>query len=282
MPENIFFCTYAKLMRMTDSEMSELKPDIEIYDEYHRGGAQGWGEGIKRLRSIYPKVPMLGLSATNIRYLDNRRNMAEELFDGHIASTLTLGEAVVRGILNPPKYVLSVFSLNDELKKYRKKIKGLRNASKQESAEKLLEELRRALSKAEGIDEIFKKHITDKTGKYIVFCANISHMREMLPKVKAWISCIDNDPHIYTAYSDDPETSTAFADFKSDTSEHIKLLFCINMLNEGVHVDDISGVILLRPTVSPIIYKQQIGRALCSGKTNTPLILDIVANVYNL
>lgn len=51
-----------------------------------------------------------------------------------------------------------------------------------------------------------------------------------------------------------------FADFKTDTGDRLKLLFCIDMLNEGVHVEGISGVILFRPTISPIIYKQQIAR----------------------
>ena len=54
------------------------------------------------------------------------------------------------------------------------------------------------------------------------------------------------------------------------------------MLNEGVHVDDISGVILFRPTVSPIIYKQQIGRALSASKLKDPVIFDIVNNIENL
>lgn len=54
------------------------------------------------------------------------------------------------------------------------------------------------------------------------------------------------------------------------------------MLNEGVHVDDINGVILLRPTVSPIIYKQQIGRALSANKKTNPVIFDIVLNIENL
>lgn len=54
------------------------------------------------------------------------------------------------------------------------------------------------------------------------------------------------------------------------------------MLNEGVHVDDVSGVILLRPTVSPIIYKQQIGRALSASKTTKAVIFDIVMNIDNL
>ena len=54
------------------------------------------------------------------------------------------------------------------------------------------------------------------------------------------------------------------------------------MLNEGVHVEGISGVILFRPTISPIIYKQQIGRALTAGDTAAPLILDVVNNFEGL
>ena len=54
------------------------------------------------------------------------------------------------------------------------------------------------------------------------------------------------------------------------------------MLNEGVHVEGISGVILFRPTMSPIIYKQQIGRALTAGATAVPLILDVVNNFEGL
>ena len=48
------------------------------------------------------------------------------------------------------------------------------------------------------------------------------------------------------------------------------------MLNEGVYVEVISGVIRFQPTISPIIYMQQIGRALTAGDNTTPLILDIV------
>ena len=50
------------------------------------------------------------------------------------------------------------------------------------------------------------------------------------------------------------------------------------MLNEGLHVNDIDGVIMLRPTISPIIYLQQLGRALSVGHNEHPLIFDIVNN----
>ena len=124
--------------------------------------------------------------------------------------------------------------------------------------------------------------MTAAHGKYIVFCANAEHMNEMIAKAPEWFAKVDAKLHIYSAYSDDPAASQAFADFKADASEHLKLLFCIDMLNEGVHVDDIDGVILLRPTISPIIYKQQIGRALSASSKSGAVIFDIVNNFENL
>lgn len=281
-PENISFFTYAKLMNMSDDEISEINPAFIILDEFHRCGAELWGKGVQSLLAAYQYVPVLGLSATNIRYLDNQRDMADELFDGNVASEMTLGEAIVRGILAPPKYVISVYSYQKELQKYRRSINSVHLRGFRKTNEQYLDDLRRALEQADGLDVVFGKHITDKSGKYIVFCTSKEHMDEMVDKADEWFSKIDKKPHIYTAYSDDPETSKAFASFKADSSEHLKLLYCIDMLNEGIHVDDISGVILLRPTVSPTLYKQQIGRALSTGKTHEPLIIDVVNNFENL
>lgn len=281
-PDNIIFYTYAKLMYMSREEIQSIKPDYIILDEFHRCGAEVWGKGVQNIIATYPTIPILGLSATNIRYLDNQRDMADELFDGNIASEMTLGEAIVRGILNPPKYVLSVFRYQNDLDKYAYRVKHAKSKAVRDEGNKYLEQLRRALNKADGLTEIFNKHIRNKIGKYIVFCSDIEHLNEMTSLVNEWFKDIDIAPHIYKAYSDDPETSKAFAEFKKDDTNHLKLLFCIDMLNEGVHVEDISGVILLRPTVSPIIYKQQIGRALSASKSTDAIIFDIVMNIDNL
>lgn len=281
-PGNIRFLTYARLMNLSESELDDIRPDFIVLDEFHRCGAQEWGRGVERLLTAYRDVPILGLSATAIRYLDNQRDMAEELFGGNVASEMTLGEAIVRGILNAPGYVLSIFSYQKDLDKYRRRAASAKNRAVRDEAERYLEALRRALDKADGLDEIFFKHMKDRHGKYIVFCANAEHMRDMISHVPEWFGRIDAAPHIYSAYSDDPATSSAFSDFKADDSDHLKLLFCIDMLNEGVHVEKIDGVILFRPTVSPIIYKQQIGRALSASKDKEPVIFDIVNNIENL
>ena len=205
---NVQFYTYAKLMCCTQAQLDEIaaqKPAYIIFDEFHRAGAECWGESTVALLKLCPDAKILGLTATNIRYLDNNRDMAEELFDSRVASNMTLGEAVVRGILPAPKYVTTVYQYQKALAKYQARVDNLRTPGIQDVNQKYLDALRRALEQADGLDRVF-------------------------------------------------------ADFKTDTGDRLKLLFCIDMLNEGVHVEGISGVILFRPTISPIIYKQQIAR----------------------
>lgn len=283
--KNVHFYTYAKLMCCTQAQLDDIaaqKPAYIILDEFHRAGAECWGESTAALLKLCPNAKLLSLTATNIRYLDNNRDMAEELFDGHIANEMTLGEAIVRGILPAPNYVTTVYQYQKDLARYQTRVDNLRSAGIQDVNQKYLDALRRALEQADGLDRVFAHHITNKSGKYIVFCANKEHMDEMISHVPEWFAKVNAEVAVYEAYSDDPGTDKAFADFKADESDKLKLLFCIDMLNEGVHVEDISGVILFRPTISPIIYKQQIGRALTAGENSTPLILDVVNNFEGL
>lgn len=282
---NVRFATYARLLFCTEEQLAEiaaLHPAYIIMDEFHRAGAERWGERVRELLELCPDAKLLGLTATSIRYLDNNRDMAEELFDGHIASEMTLGEAIVRGILPAPKYVTTVFRYQNELAKYQARVDSLRSPGVQDANQKYLEALRRALEQADGLDKVFAKHITQTCGKYIVFCSGKEHMDEMVSHVLEWFAGVNKNIKVYKTYSSDPETSKEFTAFKVDNGDHLKLLFCIDMLNEGVHVEGISGVILFRPTVSPIIYKQQIGRALTAGTTAAPLILDVVNNFEGL
>jgi len=122
-PGNIKFFTYAKLVTITDKELRDIKADFIVIDEFHRCGAEMWGQGVQKVLKMYPNAPILGLSATAIRYLDNQRNMADELFDGNIASEMTLGEAIVRGILDPPTYVLSVFAYQQDYDKIKARVR---------------------------------------------------------------------------------------------------------------------------------------------------------------
>ena len=280
---NVTFLTYTKLM-MNEAVIEQIAPEYIILDEFHRCGAPEWGSSVQKLIAAHPKAKLLGLSATNIRYLDNQRDMAEELFEGCVASEMTLGEAIAQEILPAPTYVLSMYSYKDELRNLEKRIEKERNQTLKKENEKLIEELRRTLEQSEGLEQVFFRHMGQRKGKYLVFCASKEHMTDMVERSKEWFRLVDSEPHLYAVYYDNPESNKAFADFKADEGEHLRLLFCIDMLNEGVHVENIDGVILLRPTISPILYLQQIGRALNTGKSlnKTPVIFDIVNNFESL
>ena len=175
------------------------------------------------LLKLCSDAKLLGLTATNVRYLDNHRDVFEEHFDGHIASEMTLGEAVVRGILPAPNYVTTVYQYQKDLARYQTRVDNLRSAGIQDVNQKYLDALRRALEQADGLDKVFAHHITNKSGKYIVFCANKEHMDEMISHVPEWFARVNPNVAVYEAYSNDPNTDKAFADFKTDTSDRLKL-----------------------------------------------------------
>ena len=280
---NTGFMTYSQLV-LSVGLFSGKKLDFIVLDEFHRCGAPEWGKGVQALLLAHPEAKVLGLSATNIRYLDGQRDMAEELFRGCVASKMTLGEAVAEKILPAPFYVVSMYSCQKELVRLEERIKNGRDVSFREQNEELLEKLRRSLEQADGLDAVFAKHMGNKAGKYIVFCSGKSHMEEMVSRASEWFCRVDEKPHIYCVSCDDPGAGGQFEAFCEDGSKHLKLLYCIDMLNEGVHVEGVDGVILLRPTVSPALYLQQVGRGLVAGKGNKgqPVIFDIVNNFESL
>ena len=140
---------------------------------------------------------------------------------------------------------------------------------------------------------MFQKHLR-ADGKYIVFCSGVAHLQEMKSHAEEWFASVDSKYRMYAVFSENPGSEEEFQNFKADREAHLRLLFCIDMLNEGIHLEDVDGVILMRPTVSPVIYKQQIGRALTARKRSlskmsenpekpeNPLILDVVNNFENL
>lgn len=280
-PENVTFLTYAKLMLLTAEERAALRPEIVILDEFHRCGAQEWGKGVRALLEDFPDALLLGLTATPIRYLDGQRDMADELFDGCVAHEMTLSEAIVRGVLPAPKYVLSLYAYQKELERYRRRARKAGGAARQ-TAEQYIERLRRRLEEAGGLDRVFQKHLPDRHGKYLIFCADYEHLQKMRGCAAEWFGRVDAAPRIYEVYAENAKAKEAFRRFQADESPHLKLLYCIDMLNEGVHVEGLDGVILCRTTVSPIVYKQQIGRALSASGGKTPVIFDLVNNVDNL
>lgn len=276
--------TYAKLSRFQEDEFG--KYDLIILDEYHRPGAKEWGRGVAALLETNPVAKVFGTTATPIRYLDDGRDMSEELFAGNVANEIGLPAAIARRILKAPIYVSALYTLDEEIGRLKDKIVDSKRTD--DEKESLLDEIKAAQidwEKAKGIPKILRKHLKADTNKIIVFCRDRYHLDEMELEVQKWFlkAFRERKRETYRVLSSENERDKELKRFKDAKGTNvIHLLFCIDMLNEGLHVPDVGAVILLRPTVSPRVFYQQIGRCIQAGSGHTPIILDLVNNFRSI
>ena len=274
--------SYQALLRMTDEEVLAIHPDKMVLDEFHRTGAELWGPSLQRLLDANPHTQVLGASATPVRYLDDSKDMASEIFDRNLAVEMTLGEAVERKILSTPTYVPVWYDIDGKMNRYKQDVALMDDGQKRGELEEKLEQLKRRLEDSYGADQIFRKYMPHDHGKYIVFCRSKEHLVEMQGAMRNWLSGLNPNVRCYVSISAQEDKDFQLQEFKDDHAEDtIKLLFTIDRLNEGLHVKGIDGVIMLRPTTSPIIYLQQMGRALSVG-CEKPLIFDMVNNYQSV
>lgn len=275
------YMTYTTLM-LTENPHTDY--DMICLDEFHRAGAQEWGAAVDRLLELNTQAKVLGTTATHIRYLDNERNMANELFHGNIASHITIAEAWNQSILPIPCYVSGLFRWDKTIGDAKERIERSRSLSAEEKRQRIFRLTNAHLhwELSYGMPAILKKHLDRDASRVIVFCGNIESLEQMRQEVVGWFreagftiasTCI--------MHSDlgDREQREQMKDFESDKEEGVRLMFSVNMLNEGVHVPNVNAVLMLRTTSSRIIYMQQMGRCLTAANTAKPLVLDMVDNI---
>lgn len=279
LPDNLVTMTYATAMVRGRDGTLDVEADYIILDEFHHCGAPEWSKGVDAVVERCPSAKLVGLSATEVRYNDNARDMSLELFHGNVASRMSFDEAWIRGILAFPKYICALYDAPAELENVLMRINEVRDMRKHSALMMQYEKLRRAIEQADGLDDIFKKHLVKKDAKIIVFCSNVEQMQSFYLLRRDWFKQVNPDIHAYKTYSANPYGSKDYEDFKADDSTALKLLYCVNQLNEGVHISGINAVVMVRPTQSPVVYKQQLGRALDVGNENEPIVFDLVNNL---
>lgn len=275
------FITYSALGKMDKDKIKQFNlPNLVIIDEMHRAGAPIWGSGLQKMLEVFPKdCKYVGFSATPIRFLDGKRNMAEELFEGCIANEIGLADAILNRILPLPRYIAGLYTYDNEVNAITRKIENSRNTD--EEKEKLLEEvaiMKKNLDKSKGISSIFKKYIIQDKGKYVAFCNNISHLKLMRSCLEQWFSEAEISCNFYEVHCKNPKKDKQFSAFMADTG--LSVCLSVSMLSEGIH--GIDGVILLRSTISPNLYYQQIGRVFAVDMDTVPIIFNLVANCQSI
>ena len=281
--DRIEFRTFASLM-YDESPADDYQ--LICIDEFHRAGAEEWGKGVARLLEANPNAKVHGTTATAIRYLDGQRNMADELFDGNVVSSLSLREAIDRGIIQEPTYVASLYSFTETYLAAKKRIMISNNKSEEEKVKALhkLNGLAHNWKNAKGVGSIMRKYFNGNIRRIVVFCTNVKMAAEARNILGPWLATAGfRRMHFYNIDYKEKNVKKEMEDFQMDNFDGIKVAISVNMLNEGVHVDGVDAVVMMRSTVSPNIILQQIGRCLTAKKTeHKPVILDLVNNMNTL
>ena len=274
---------------MTYSMLStiDVKPkdySLICLDEFHRVGAATWQTHVKELLDANPQAKVFGTTATPIRFLDNERDMSEEIFGHNVASYIPIGEAWSRGILPIPAFVVGLFDFHKTLEDAERYIRDTKKLSDDEKRKRLfkLSNARLEWENSLGMPSILQRHLDKDIRRVIIFCADIARLESMRDTVIGWFRVAGfTVASACTVHAGLPtgQIRKSMDEFESDDSDGVRLMFSVNMLNEGIHVPRVGAVLMLRTTESRIIYLQQMGRCLTAANTNKPVILDMVDNI---
>lgn len=277
---------YPNLLSLKDIEEFVKKYDVFILDEYHRCGSKQWGRIIKKIKEIiqqkYPEKIIIGTTATEIRYLDNEKNMKDLLFDGVEASRLDLVDGMLQGILPVPYYINYDMESLEKIEIIKSRVKKYIFNKKEK--EKIIEEIE--IIKNQIIESIYnneevQKHIKPN-GKYLVFSAN----KEAIKKDKKLISPFFKKEKIqeyviHSGISREKNKLTLEKFRNANKQDNVHILYSIKLLTEGVHVKDVDAEFQCRKTTSPILYFQIIGRILSYSQRKDKVVIFDLANNLN-
>lgn len=271
---------YRSLLKMNMDELAR-NYDIIVLDEYHRCGAKKWGIKVNELlecvKQKHPETKVIGTTATEIRYLDNERNMNNILFDGVCASTLTLADAMLREILPVPIYINSLVELSVEYERtigkvYKKSLYDRERNYYLQLVAGIRSQIDEIINKEKNIGQYIKRN-----GKHLIFSSTIDNIEKDKVIIDKLLNCRHNE-YVVHAKKTKEENARTLKEFRYDSNP--ATLYCINILNEGVHVKGVDSIFMLRPTTSPIIFFQQLGRLLSySRRKDKVVVFDLVNNI---
>ena len=300
---NVTFMSYMKIAKFKDLKDDKIEElgfnsyDLIICDECHKLGATETMGGLLKLQKEF-NIPILGATAT-----PERMDMIDEIavfFDDHVTSRYTLHDAFQDGILRKPYYSYCICDPQNE-EKLEKLISeaqytlGLMTNSalkeKSEESFKVLKsryiELVKLKNMENVISEVVENSGVDKDYQcYIVFFSSIENIKTNEEAVKGWFEKAFPNHNIDTIMvsSENDETKSnrdKLINIKPRKNQ-IDLILSCEMVNMGVHIDILTGIIMYRCTVSSIVFNQQFGRILTSGDNIPRLVIDVVNNIHRL
>lgn len=296
---NGYFFTYSKLRQMFKNKDAFKKffkkfnnnNSLVIYDEAHSIGSSSTSEVVEFLmRDFCPKCNYLGITATPDR--TDKLDIKWHFFDGIITERYDISDAIEDGIFVKPRYVYTPLDGADLAKLYMKRINQLAVSpgKKQQLKQKVSNIIRPDKMSISNLPEIIASNMVDISNddnyyKFIVFFSSFKDIHAKKKYISdafksAFPEC---DINIIIVSSETVEfrKNLAVVDSLSYRKNTVDLIFNIDMLTFGYHVEDITGVLMFRSTISNIVYNQQIGRVLSVMQKTKTIVFDFVENLHN-
>ena len=229
--------------------------DYLVIDEFHHAAATTYRQVLRYFRPEF----LLGLTAT-----PDRRDGADllALCGDNLVFDCGLAEGIRRGELSPFHY-WGIADVADYAP-----IPWRSGRFDPETLATAIETRERAYK---ALDEWRLKG----GGPTLAFCSSISHAEFM----KGFFAAEGvRSAAVHSGNGSDPRHSSV-ADLRSGD---IEVLFVVDVFNEGVDIPEVATVMMLRPTDSPVVFLQQLGRGLRKKKGKSALrVIDFVGNHHS-
>ena len=233
-----------------------VRPILTYADEFHHA----INDQYQRIVNYFKPQFLLGLTATPER-MDGRN--IYEICDYNVPYEISLKEAINKGMLVPFHYY-GIFDDTDYSKIHI--VRGRYD-------EKELNET--YIGNVHRYELIYKYYCKYGSRQALGFCCSKEHAREMAKEFSS-----RGIPSVAVfSYASGEYTEKRNVAIQKLKNGEIKVIFSVDMFNEGVDITSVDMVMFLRPTESPIVFLQQLGIGLRKYRGKEFLtVLDFIGN----
>lgn len=245
-------------MNLTERTMEDYY-DYIVVDEFHHAAAPSY----QKLLSYYKPRILLGLTATPER-MDGKDILS--YFDNRISAEIRLTDAIDRKLLCPFHYFGVTDAVDLSHVRWSRRGYDLKELENVYTDNKI---------RVVQILNSMKKYVTNMdTIKGLGFCVGVEHAQYM---ARIFMEAGIPSLALHGRSSDDERQS---AKRRLEHGE-IRMVFVVDLYNEGVDIPAVNTILFLRPTESLTVFLQQLGRGLRMHEGKECLtVLDFIGQAH--
>lgn len=237
-----------------------VRPILTYADEVHRAGADSY----QKIMEYFKPRFWLGMTAS-----PDRTDGFDiyDLFDHNIAYEIRLQQALEENLLCPFHYFgITDIEINGEVFDENSGVRNFANLICDSRVDYVIE-----MAEYYGY--------SGNRVKGLIFCSRKEEAKELSQKFnergyRTEFLCGDDSQAKRDEYVERLSTDTR--------DDYLDYIFTVDIFNEGVDIPEINQVIMLRPTESPVVFIQQLGRGLRKAENKEyVVILDFIGNYMN-